>query len=177
MDMYYGILSMQLDFFKLTIVLAGSLFLFCVIPNNNIADAVMTSLGIESVEALVYSFKIGIMLMPTFLIFIIWKALEISSIYLNKEIFNRPYSDRNNWTYQIIEIIMGSFYVATFLFTNKFLVMDKIIFYFVYFIIIKLVFKLITKVFHINTRHFGINGKVTNNDDYQHFAAVDKERI
>jgi len=84
MDMSYGILSMQIDFFKLTIVLAGSLFLFCVIPNNNVANAVMTSLGIESVEALVYSFKIGIMLMPTFLIFIIWKALEISSIYLNK---------------------------------------------------------------------------------------------
>ena len=146
-DTLSGVLYVQIHFFQTAMVI-GALLFISLFSSDSMIGNIIPAFSIGFTEDIKNEFLSGGISSPIFCLFLIFEtfmvALFLLSIYSKKQMINK-----------IIETIFGVIVVYIGIKINPVLTVDRIIFSIIGFYALIIILKIITRIFSIDTRHFG----------------------
>ncbi|MBA4688633.1 MAG: hypothetical protein H2184_15890 [Candidatus Galacturonibacter soehngenii] len=146
-DMLSGVLYVQIHFFQAAMAIGALLFISLFSPNSRMSYIipVFSVCFMEDIKNEFLSGDISNMIFNLFLMFEVFRLIVfLLSIYSKKQKIDK-----------IIETIFGLIVVYIGIIINPVLSADRIIFSIIGFYIILLILNILTRIFSIDTRHFG----------------------
>ncbi|MBE5992661.1 MAG: hypothetical protein E7247_09750 [Paenibacillaceae bacterium] len=144
-DWFYGITEIWLDYYKIFVGVTGIFYLAAIFPS----EILRKIWGDIPKEFLRSEYQTGAFSQAVNFLFLITVIFKVS-ILLSDDVSIRAKAN------SICEVITGSVLVYIQIYLDPVITSDKLINFIFYFMLIKWGLKIITRMFKIPTRHFGI---------------------